>query len=176
MQTTECNSLWFNRVVIPSCAKLRRSTCYPTEIIYLFIYRLFFNDFSVTDYFAWNERVISEWWTGKDLGGNGRSLILRYYPRIRLEELRENTKDLSQDSRSLDRGFNLDPSEYEGVLTTRPRRSVSCRGWLQPISKKLVLYLAFCIGLGTLHRRYTEMQELPLEVLPTTFRRVSSGG
>jgi hypothetical protein len=39
--------------------------------------------FSNLGYIASNERVISEWWIGKDLEGSGR-LILRYYPVIRL--------------------------------------------------------------------------------------------
>jgi hypothetical protein len=35
-----------------------------------------------------NERVISEWWIGKNLEGSGGGLILRFYPGILLEGLR----------------------------------------------------------------------------------------
>jgi hypothetical protein len=41
----------------------------------------------------------SELWIAKDLEGIGGGLILRYYPSIRLEGLRKDTKFLSQDSR-----------------------------------------------------------------------------
>jgi hypothetical protein len=44
---------------------------------------------------------------------------------IRLEVLSKNTKNLSQDSRSLDRYLKPVPPEYgAGVLTTRPQRLV----------------------------------------------------
>jgi hypothetical protein len=63
---------------------------------------------------------------GKDMEGNGRGLILRYYSDILLEGLSKTTKTLSQDSRISDRDLNLGPREYgAGVLTTRPRRSVA---------------------------------------------------
>jgi hypothetical protein len=39
-----------------------------------------------------NERVIREWWIGKDLEGSGRGLILRNLPGIRLEGLRKPQK------------------------------------------------------------------------------------
>jgi hypothetical protein len=69
--------------------------------------------------------VRSECWIGKDLEGNCRGLILRYYPGIRLEELRKSTKTLSQDCPSPGRDSNPGTPEYEaGVLSTRPRRLV----------------------------------------------------
>jgi hypothetical protein len=50
---------------------------------------------------------------------------LRYYPGIYLEELRKTTK-ACQNGRSPRRDFYLGPPEYEaGVITNRPRRSVS---------------------------------------------------
>jgi hypothetical protein len=39
-----------------------------------------------------NDRVITEWLIGKDLGGNGNVLISRYYPGIRLEGLKKTMK------------------------------------------------------------------------------------
>jgi hypothetical protein len=58
--------------------------------------------------------------------GSGHGLIFRYYSGIRLEGLRGTTKNLSQDSKSLDRDLNPGPPEYQvGVLTTRPRGSVT---------------------------------------------------
>jgi hypothetical protein len=64
--------------------------------IYLFIYSLFNDAFSSSDYLG-----------------------------ICLEELRKNTKSLSQDSRSSGRDLNLGPPEYNAeVHVTRPRRSV----------------------------------------------------
>jgi hypothetical protein len=58
-----------------------------------------------------------------NLEGRGRGLILRYSPGICLEGLREKTKNLSQDSRSLDQDLKPGPPEYEaGVSTTRSRR------------------------------------------------------
>jgi hypothetical protein len=61
----------------------------------------------------------------KCLEGSNRGLILRYYPGIRMEELRKTTKMLSQDSQFLGRGLNPGHPVYEaGVLTTRPQRSV----------------------------------------------------
>jgi hypothetical protein len=40
--------------------------------------------------------------------------------------LKKTMKDLSQDSRSPGRDLNSGPPEYEGVLDTRPRRSIFC--------------------------------------------------
>jgi hypothetical protein len=55
----------------------------------------------------------------KDVEGRCRDFILRYYPNV-MEVLRKTTKNFSHDSRS------TGSPEYEaGVLTTRPRRSVS---------------------------------------------------
>jgi hypothetical protein len=49
----------------------------------------------------------------------GRGLILRHYHDIRLKELIETTKNLSQVSRFSDLDFNLLLPEYEaGVLST----------------------------------------------------------
>jgi hypothetical protein len=57
--------------------------------------------------------------------GNGRGLIVRYYPIICLEELRKAMKNLSQDSRSPGRDLNLGPPECEaGLLTTQSLRLV----------------------------------------------------
>jgi hypothetical protein len=56
--------------------------------------------FSATRLYSVGDRVKSERWIGKDLVANGRGLILRYYPCIRLEVLRETTKHLSQHSLS----------------------------------------------------------------------------
>jgi hypothetical protein len=47
---------------------------------------------------------------------------LWYYPGIPLEGLKKTTEVLYQDSLSPGRDFNPGPPEYEGVLTTRPRR------------------------------------------------------
>jgi hypothetical protein len=89
---------------------------------------LFYDAFSVTKtYIASNKRVTSKLWFGKDLEESGRDLILRYYPGIHLQGLRETTKNLSQDSRSPDRDINPGPPEYEGVLTIRSQRSVTLR-------------------------------------------------
>jgi hypothetical protein len=92
----------------------------------LWVGSFFYGAFSVTRLCSVNDRVISEWWwIGKDLVGSDRSLILRYYPGIRLEGLRKTTKILNQDSLSPGRDLNPGPPEYEaGVLTTRPWRSV----------------------------------------------------
>jgi hypothetical protein len=49
---------------------------------------------------------------------------LKYYPGICLEGTRKTTKSLSQDSQSPGPDLNPGPTEYEGVLTTRLRRSV----------------------------------------------------
>jgi hypothetical protein len=76
-----------------------------------------FND-AFLDYTASNERVIGEWWTGKDVQVSSHGLILRYYPGICLEELRKTMKSLSQDSRSQGRDLNPGPPECEGVLKT----------------------------------------------------------
>jgi hypothetical protein len=61
-------------------------------------------------------RVISEWWIEKDLEGSGRSLILRNYPGIRLEELRKTAKNLSQDSRSPSRDLHPGLTEYKASV------------------------------------------------------------
>jgi hypothetical protein len=63
--------------------------------------------------------------TGKYLEGNGSGLILRYYPGVFLEGLRNTTKDLSQGSRSPGRDLKPGPPQYEvGLLTTGPLHSV----------------------------------------------------
>jgi hypothetical protein len=43
------------------------------------------------EYVESNERVVSEWWIGKDLEGRGRDIILRCYPDFRLEGLKTTT-------------------------------------------------------------------------------------
>jgi hypothetical protein len=54
--------------------------------------------------------------------GYGRKWLwgnFRYYPCIRLEELRKTTKNISQDSWSQGQDLNLGPPKYEAaVLTT----------------------------------------------------------
>jgi hypothetical protein len=49
----------------------------------------------------------------KNLEGNGRGLILSYYPIIRLKGLRKTTKIVSQNIRSAGRDLNPGTSEYE---------------------------------------------------------------
>jgi hypothetical protein len=62
---------------------------------------LFYDALPITRLYSVDDRVTSEWWLiGKDLVGNSRGLILRYYPGISLERLRKATKYLNQDSRS----------------------------------------------------------------------------
>jgi hypothetical protein len=64
----------------------------------------------------------------KDLEGSGRCLILKYYHGTHLEGLRTPTKTLCDDSWHPGQNLNPGPFEYEGgVLTTRPRRSVTFR-------------------------------------------------
>jgi hypothetical protein len=56
---------------------------------------------------------------GKDLEGSGSDQILRYYPGIYLEGLRNTTKSDSQDCMFPGQDSNAGPPEYEaGVLTT----------------------------------------------------------
>jgi hypothetical protein len=78
---------------------------------------------------------------------------LRYYPVICLEGLRKTTKNLSQDRRSLGRDLNPGPPEYEaGVLTTRPRRSVSpvlplgTENWNFPVALKEIFNLELVVA------------------------------
>jgi hypothetical protein len=73
--------------------------------------------------------MISKWWNGKDLEGSGNGLSLRYYPEIRLEELKKITKGLSQDNWSPSRDLNPRSPEFEArVLASGPQRSVTCHG------------------------------------------------
>jgi hypothetical protein len=51
-------------------------------------------------------------------------LNLIQYPGMRLEELKNNTENLNQDSRSPGQYLNPGPPEYEGVLTTGSQRSI----------------------------------------------------
>jgi hypothetical protein len=84
--------------------------------IYLFIYLFIVyltTLFSVADYLASNERVISGWWIGKDLEGSGRGLILRYHNGIRLKDLRKATQNLSLYSPSPCSDLDTGPPEYE---------------------------------------------------------------
>lgn len=51
--------------------------------------------------------------------GASDGLILRYDPSMCLEGLRRTTKNITQDSWSLDEDFNLELSKYEaGMVTT----------------------------------------------------------
>jgi hypothetical protein len=68
---------------------------------------------------ASNGRTISKWQIWKDLEGSGHVVILRYYPNIRLEGLRETAKNLSQDTLYPSLDLSQRPPEYEvGMLTT----------------------------------------------------------
>jgi hypothetical protein len=61
-----------------------------------------------------------------DVEANDRGLILRYYPRICLEGLRNPTINLSKYNRAPGGDLNPRPPEYEArVLATRLRRSFS---------------------------------------------------
>jgi hypothetical protein len=51
-------------------------------------------------------------------------VVVAYYQGICLEGLRITKITRSQDSRASGRDLNPGTPEYEGVLTTRPRRSV----------------------------------------------------
>lgn len=64
-----------------------------------------------------------------------------------MEGLRQNTKKLSEDSRSPVTGFNPGYKEYDaGLLSTWPRLSVSGR-------RKLLLMTIFCVCLTTFSQR-----------------------
>jgi hypothetical protein len=79
--------------------------------------------FSNSEHKALNERVISEWWTGKDYEGSGCDLV--YCTSIRLEGLRKTMKTLSQVSQSPGWDLNPGPPELEvGVLTIGPQHLV----------------------------------------------------
>jgi hypothetical protein len=56
---------------------------------YLYIYGLFDVTISSSHYLALNGRMIHEWWTGKDVEGNGHGSNLRYYAGICLEGARK---------------------------------------------------------------------------------------
>jgi hypothetical protein len=79
---------------------------------------------------------------------------LRYYPGICMEGLRKTTKPLSRDSRSPGRDLNPGPPEYEGVLITRPRRSV----WSYRLQSKYEIesMSPFCDD----HLKYKETAEI----------------
>jgi hypothetical protein len=108
---------------LQSKQKYMLSTLCATTI-YLFIYSLFYDPFSVTENIASNDTVISEWWIGKKIGRKRSWPNFKDYSSIRLEGLRKTKKSLSYDSRSPGRYLNPVPHEYEaGVLTTRYRAS-----------------------------------------------------
>jgi hypothetical protein len=54
-----------------------------------------------------------------------KEAVVNCYDSILLEELGKTTKKPQSGCRSPSRDLNLVPPEYEGVLITRPRRSVS---------------------------------------------------
>jgi hypothetical protein len=56
---------------------------------------LLYDAFSVTRLYS---VIIGCWWIGKDLVGNSHGLLLRYYPSIHLEGLRQTTKNINQDN------------------------------------------------------------------------------
>jgi hypothetical protein len=96
---------------------------------YLYSRGLFNDAFSVIKIIESNGRVVSDWWTGKSFGSKRSRPNLRRYSRIRLEGLRNTTKNISQDSWSPGRDLNPEPPEYEArVLATRPRRSITMLG------------------------------------------------
>jgi hypothetical protein len=57
---------------------------------------------------------------GGDVEGSGCDLIVDIIPVFALRDWEKNTKKLSQYRRSLGRNLIAGPTEYEGVLTTRP--------------------------------------------------------
>jgi hypothetical protein len=57
-----------------------------------------------------------------------------------MEGLRETSVNLSQDNRFPDRDLNPGPSEYEGVLTNRLRRSVKSNDALLHEVHEVVAY------------------------------------
>jgi hypothetical protein len=66
---------------------------------------------------------------GRGLGSKRSWPDLRYYAGIRLEGLRKSTKNLIRHSRTPGRDSNPGRHGHEaGVLTTRPRRSVTTVG------------------------------------------------
>jgi hypothetical protein len=88
---------------------------------------LFYEVFSVNRLHSVVDMVINEWWwIGKDLVICGCSLISRYYPGIRMEGLKKTTKTHSISiAGRRDRNLKPGPPKYEeGVLNTRPRRSM----------------------------------------------------
>jgi hypothetical protein len=89
--------------------------------MYLFIYSLFNNDFSVKNLCsvkAKDERRIKN---GKGGGRKWWWPNLRYYLSIRLALLMKTMKNLSQDNPSPGRDFNPIPPEYKaGLLTIGP--------------------------------------------------------
>jgi hypothetical protein len=73
--------------------------------------------FSITRLYIVDDRVVSEWWTGKDLLGIGRGLILRSYPGIHWRNWGKQgnpksgqsvagTENRTQDLRNRSRGVN----------------------------------------------------------------------
>jgi hypothetical protein len=87
----------------------------PFKWVWSVVWRQFFSNW---DSLASKERVIREWWTGKDLKGSGRGLNSRYYPGIRLERPSKTTKTAVSIAGLRD--LTPGSSKYEGVLTTRP--------------------------------------------------------
>jgi hypothetical protein len=84
--------------------------------LFLYLYSLFNEDFSSSEYIMSNGKVICEWWKGcwrKRSWSN-----LSYYPGIYLKGLRKTTWNLNQGSRSPNRDLNLIPPEYEANHTT----------------------------------------------------------
>jgi hypothetical protein len=89
--------------------------------LFLFIYSLFNDAFSISDNIASNERMIV-FWIGKDVEGSGNGLIQDTILAFACRDWGKH-ENLSQDSRSLGRDLNPGPPEYEaGVLTTLPWR------------------------------------------------------
>jgi hypothetical protein len=85
--------------------------------MFLFVYGLFNDAVSSSDYIAWNDRMINERWIGKDVEGSGRGLIEASIPVFFLEELRKTTENLSGKPLS---GPRLNPGtpEYKAGLPT----------------------------------------------------------
>jgi hypothetical protein len=77
--------------------------------IILFIIYLFIDAFRSWYYVALNERLIGEWWIGKEVGERGRRLIPG--------GTEENHENIGQNSLSPNLDLNLGPPEYDaGVL------------------------------------------------------------
>jgi hypothetical protein len=107
----------------------------------LYVCCLFYGALSATQTVLSNERIIGEWWIGKDLEGSGRGLIEGTSSEFAWRD-RKSTNILNQDSRSTGRDFNLGPPEYEArALTTWLRRWALC---LLIFDSTTIIYIFLC--------------------------------